>query len=65
MTAALQLTSVVKTYNSGTCALKGVDLSVAQGDFFAMLGPNGAGKSTCIGIISSLVKKTSGKVSVF
>jgi ABC-2 type transport system ATP-binding protein len=65
MTAALQLTSVVKTYNSGTCALKGIDLSVAPGDFFAMLGPNGAGKSTCIGIISSLVKKTSGKVSVF
>lgn len=65
MTAALQLTSVVKTYNSGTCALKGVDLRVEQGDFFAMLGPNGAGKSTCIGIISSLVKKTSGQVSVF
>lgn len=65
MTAALQLTSVVKTYNSGTCALKGVDLRVEPGDFFAMLGPNGAGKSTCIGIISSLVKKTSGQVSVF
>lgn len=65
MTAALQLTSVEKTYNSGTYALKGIDLSVQQGDFFAMLGPNGAGKSTCIGIISSLVKKTSGQVSVF
>lgn len=65
MTAALQLSSVTKTYNSGTCALKGVDLRVQQGDFFAMLGPNGAGKSTCIGIISSLVKKTSGQVSVF
>ncbi|MBQ0714225.1 ABC transporter ATP-binding protein [Paraperlucidibaca wandonensis] len=65
MTAALQLNSVVKTYKSGACALKGIDLSVAPGDFFAMLGPNGAGKSTCIGIISSLVKKTSGQVSVF
>jgi ABC-2 type transport system ATP-binding protein len=65
MTAALQLNSVTKTYKSGAYALKGIDLSVAPGDFFAMLGPNGAGKSTCIGIISSLVKKTSGKVSVF
>lgn len=65
MTAALQLKSVEKTYNSGAYALKGIDLSVQQGDFFAMLGPNGAGKSTCIGIISSLVKKTRGQVCVF
>lgn len=65
MTAALQLTGVTKTYRSGVSALKGIDLTVAPGDFFALLGPNGAGKSTSIGIVSSLVKKTSGTVSIF
>ena len=65
MTAALQLTAVTKTYKSGTSALKGIDLCVQPGDFFALLGPNGAGKSTSIGIVSSLVKKTSGRVSIF
>src|SRR5574343_1142064 len=65
MTAALQLTGVTKTYKSGVSALKGVDLCVQPGDFFALLGPNGAGKSTSIGIVSSLVKKTSGTVSIF
>lgn len=65
MTAALQLTAVTKTYKSGVSALKGIDLTVQPGDFFALLGPNGAGKSTSIGIVSSLVRKTSGKVSIF
>ena len=65
MSAALQLFGVTKTYKSGVSALKGIDLTVAPGDFFALLGPNGAGKSTSIGIVSSLVKKTAGQVSVF
>ena len=65
MSAALQLSGVTKTYKSGVSALKGIDLTVAPGDFFALLGPNGAGKSTSIGIVSSLVKKTAGQVSVF
>lgn len=65
MTAALQLTGVTKTYKSGVSALKGIDLRVQPGDFFALLGPNGAGKSTSIGIVSSLVKKSAGKVSIF
>jgi len=54
-----------KTYDNGSEALKGIDLTVEAGDFFALLGPNGAGKSTTIGIICSLVRKTSGQVSVF
>lgn len=62
---ALTLSGVTKTYASGVHALKGINLSVEQGDFFALLGPNGAGKSTSIGIISSLVTKTSGTVNVF
>jgi ABC-2 type transport system ATP-binding protein len=62
---ALEIHNLVKTYGSGICALDGVDLTVEQGEFFALLGPNGAGKSTTIGIISSLVNKTSGRVSVF
>ena len=62
---ALSLKGVTKTYASGVEALKGIDLSVEQGDFFALLGPNGAGKSTSIGIISSLVTKTAGTVNVF
>ncbi len=62
---ALSIADLVKTYGSGTQALKGIDLEVAAGDFFALLGPNGAGKSTAIGIVSSLVNKTSGRVEVF
>lgn len=65
MTLALEIQGLRKTYPNGVEALKGVDLSVKQGDFFALLGPNGAGKSTAIGIITSLIRKTSGKVSVF
>ena len=62
---ALQLTNLKKTYQSGLQALKGISLEVDEGDFFALLGPNGAGKSTTIGIITSLVNKTDGKVNVF
>jgi ABC-2 type transport system ATP-binding protein len=62
---ALSLRKLSKTYGTGVHALKGIDLDVAQGDFFALLGPNGAGKTTAIGIVSSLVTKTSGTVSVF
>ncbi len=62
---ALSIKHLKKTYNNGFEALKGVDLEVEKGDFFALLGPNGAGKSTLIGIISSLVTKSSGSVSVF
>lgn len=62
---ALVIKNLQKTYKNGVNALKGVDLSVKEGDFFALLGPNGAGKSTAIGIIASLVTKTSGKVEVF
>ena len=62
---ALSLRGLCKTYKNGLEALKGVDLEVDSGDFFALLGPNGAGKSTTIGIISSLVKKTSGQVEIF
>jgi len=65
MSVALQLSGVTKTYKSGVSALKGIDLTVAEGDFFALLGPNGAGKSTSIGIVSSLVKKTAGQVRIF
>ncbi|MDZ7924287.1 MAG: ABC transporter ATP-binding protein [Marinagarivorans sp.] len=65
MTSALAISGLQKTYSNGFSALKGIDLRVEQGDFFALLGPNGAGKSTIIGIISSLVKKTAGKVSIF
>jgi len=62
---ALELTQLHKTYANGHQALKGIDLSVDEGDFFALLGPNGAGKSSCIGIVASLVNKTSGTVKVF
>ncbi|OZB04960.1 MAG: ABC transporter [Idiomarina sp. 34-48-12] len=62
---ALSIRGLKKTYKGGQVALKGIDLDVEEGDFFALLGPNGAGKSTTIGIISSLVNKTEGKVSVF
>lgn len=62
---ALSIRGLRKVYKGGVEALKGIDLDVNQGDFFALLGPNGAGKSTTIGIISSLVNKTAGTVSVF
>ncbi|MBW8184151.1 ABC transporter ATP-binding protein [Shewanella nanhaiensis] len=62
---ALVIDSLKKTYKGGVEAVKGVSLKVNRGDFFALLGPNGAGKSTTIGVISSLVQKTSGKVCVF
>ncbi len=62
---ALKITNLSKTYDNKFVALKGIDLEVKQGDFFALLGSNGAGKSTTIGIIASLVNKTSGKVNVF
>lgn len=65
MTQALTIRDLKKTYKNGFQALKGINLNVRQGDFLALLGPNGAGKSTTIGIISSLVKKSSGKVSIF
>lgn len=62
---ALVIKNLQKTYKNGVNALKGVDLSVKEGDFFALLGPNGAGKSTVIGIIASLITKSSGQVEVF
>lgn len=62
---ALSIRNLRKTYSNGFEALKGIDLDVEAGDFFALLGPNGAGKSTAIGIISSLVNASSGTVSVF
>jgi len=65
MITALEITNLKKTYAGGKEALKGIDLRVEEGDFYALLGPNGAGKSTTIGVISSLVNKTSGDVKVF
>ncbi|MDC9593300.1 ABC transporter ATP-binding protein [Xenorhabdus sp. IM139775] len=65
MAYALELTQLTKVYESGVNALRGIDLRVETGDFYALLGPNGAGKSTTIGIISSLVNKSGGKVKVF
>ena len=65
MPTALSIHNLSKVYKNGVTALHGIDLEVAQGDFFALLGPNGAGKSTTIGIISSLVNKSSGTVKVF
>ena len=65
MPAALTIRDLRKVYKGGHEALKGVSLSVGEGDFFALLGPNGAGKTTLIGIIASLVNKTSGQVEVF
>jgi ABC-2 type transport system ATP-binding protein len=62
---ALSIRNLRKIYNNGFVALKGIDLDVEAGDFFALLGPNGAGKSTTIGIISSLINATSGSVSIF
>lgn len=65
MSSALSIRQLTKTYGNGFQALNGIDLDVAEGDFFALLGPNGAGKSTTIGILSTLVNKTSGTVNVF
>ena len=62
---ALTFQQLSKTYKNGVQALKGIDLAVEEGDFFALLGPNGAGKTTAIGIVTSLVNKTGGKVQVF
>ena len=65
MTQALTIRDLKKTYANGFEALKGINLDVRQGDFLALLGPNGAGKSTTIGIISSLIRKSGGKVFIF
>ncbi|WP_137971953.1 ABC transporter ATP-binding protein [Pseudomonas sp. F(2018)] len=65
MSSALSIRQLTKTYANGFQALKGIDLDVAEGDFFALLGPNGAGKSTTIGILSTLVNKSGGSVEVF
>jgi ABC-2 type transport system ATP-binding protein len=65
MVAALSIKGLTKIYSNGMHALKGINLTVEQGDFFALLGPNGAGKSTTIGIITSLINKTCGQISVF
>ena len=65
MTDALVLKQLTKTYKNGFSALKGIDLTVPEGEFYALLGPNGAGKSTTISIISSLTKPTSGQVNIF
>lgn len=62
---ALKITGLAKVYDNGFEALKSIDLEVKQGDFFALLGPNGAGKSTTLGIVSGLVNKSGGKVSVY
>lgn len=65
MTYALEIEGLTKAYGDGFQALKGIDLNVAEGDFFALLGPNGAGKSTTLGIVCSLVNKSAGTVRVF
>mgnify|MGYP000200433430 CR=1 FL=1 len=65
MNNPLTISGLHKTYSNGLAALKGIDLTVEAGDFFALLGPNGAGKSTTIGVICSLVNKTAGKVHIF
>ena len=62
---ALEINNLSKTYRDGTVALRGIDLDVEEGEFFGLLGPNGAGKSTTIGIITSLVNKTGGKIRCF
>lgn len=65
MTEALSIRGLKKVYHNGLEALKGIDLDVKEGDFFALLGPNGAGKSTTIGVVSSLVVKSAGTVRIF
>lgn len=62
---ALSIRQLRKTYSNGFAAVKGIDLDVEAGDFFALLGPNGAGKTTTIGILTSMITKTSGQVSIF
>ena len=62
---AISIQKLVKVYATGVKALKGVDLEVKEGDFFGLLGANGAGKTTIIGILTSLVTKTSGKAKIF
>ena len=62
---AVEIKGLVKTYNNGVSALKGVDLAIKQGDFFCLLGLNGAGKTTMIGCLTSLVRKTQGSIQVF
>lgn len=62
---ALSIRNLRKVYEGGTQAVRGIDLDVEEGDFFALLGPNGAGKTTTIGIVTSLVNKTEGTVEVF
>lgn len=62
---ALEISGLRKTYSNGRDALRGIDLTVGDGDFFALLGPNGAGKSTTISIITSLTRKSGGKISVY
>lgn len=64
MMDAISIKNLKKTYDNGFVALKGIDLEIEKGDFFALLGPNGAGKSTTIGILNSLVRKTSGNVKI-
>ena len=65
MKTAISIKQLCKTYDNGFEALRGISLEVEQGDFFALLGPNGAGKSTTIGVISTLVTRSSGEVEVF
>ncbi len=65
MSAALSIKGLTKRYKNGHVALKGIDLTVEEGEFFALLGPNGAGKSTTIGILASLITKTAGHVVIF
>ena len=62
---ALEITGLKKVYNNDVEALKGIDLKITKGDFFALLGPNGAGKSSTIGIISSITNKTDGIIKIF
>ena len=65
MENAVEIRGLTKTYKGGTQALKGIDLSIKEGDFFALLGPNGAGKTTLIGILTSLVNKSAGEARIF
>src|SRR3989344_6886901 len=65
MAPALSICELRKTYKGGAEALRGVDLCVEEGDFFALLGPNGAGKTTIIGVVTGLVNKDSGDVRIF
>jgi ABC-2 type transport system ATP-binding protein len=62
---ALSITNLEKTYSGGVHAIKGISLSIEENDFFALLGPNGAGKSTTIGVITNLIRKSSGEVKIF